>query len=58
MKKRFFQPIWKFEEIEKVKKAELKPDMKKLLFGIEQRFYTTPVGGEKRIANSVILLNA
>ena len=32
--------------------------MKKLLFGIEQRFYTTPVGGEKRIANSVILLNA
>ena len=33
-------------------------DMKKLLFGIEQRFYTTPVGGEKRIANSVILLNA
>lgn len=33
-------------------------DMKKLLFGIEQRFYTTPVGGEKRIANSVIPLNA
>lgn len=32
-------------------------DMKKLLFGIEQRFYTTPVGGEKRIANSVIALN-
>lgn len=31
-------------------------DMKKLLFGIEQRFYTTPVGGEKRIANSVIPL--
>ena len=31
-------------------------DMKKLLYGIEQRFYTTPVGGEKRIANSVILL--
>lgn len=32
-------------------------DMKKLLFGIEQRFYTTPVGGEKRITNSVIPLN-
>ena len=31
-------------------------DMKKLLYGIEQRFYTTPVGGEKRIANSVIPL--
>ena len=32
-------------------------DMKKLLFGIEQRFYTTLVGGEKRIANSVTPLN-
>ncbi len=31
-------------------------ELKKLLFGIEQRFYTTPVGGEKRIANSVIPL--
>ena len=31
-------------------------EMKMLLFGIEQRFYTTPVGGEKRLANSVILL--
>lgn len=29
-------------------------DLKLLLFGIEQRFYTTPVGGEKRIANSII----
>lgn len=32
-------------------------DMKKLLFGIEQRFYTTPIGGEKRIANSIISLS-
>lgn len=32
-------------------------DMKKLLFGIEQRFYTTPIGGEKRIANSIIPLS-
>lgn len=32
-------------------------EMKLLLFGIEQRFYTTPVGGEKRLANSVISLN-
>lgn len=31
-------------------------ELKLLLFGIEQRFYTTPVGGEKRIANSVIVL--
>lgn len=27
-----------------------------LLYGIEQRFYTTPVGKEKRLANSVITL--
>lgn len=31
-------------------------ELKMVLFGIEQRFYTTPVGGEKRIANSVITL--
>lgn len=29
-------------------------DLKLLLYGIEQRFYTTKVGNEKRIANSVI----
>ncbi len=32
-------------------------DLKMILFGIEQRYYTTPVGGEKRIANSVIKMN-
>lgn len=32
-------------------------DMKLLLFGIEQRFYTTPIGGEQRLANSSILIN-
>ena len=32
-------------------------DLKMVLFGIEQRFYTTPVGGKKRIANSVIAMN-
>lgn len=32
-------------------------DLKMLLYGIEQRFYTTPIGGEKRLANSVITLN-
>lgn len=31
-------------------------ELKMLLYGIEQRFYTTPVGGEKRLANSVIRL--
>ena len=28
-------------------------ELKLLLYGIEQRFYTTPFGGEKRLANSV-----
>lgn len=32
-------------------------ELKMLLFGIEQRFYTTLVGGEKRLANSVIPMN-
>lgn len=32
-------------------------ELKMLLYGIEQRFYTTPVGREKRLANSVITLN-
>ena len=32
-------------------------ELKMLLFGIEQRFYTTPVGNEKRIANSVIVFS-
>ena len=31
-------------------------DLKLLLYGIEERFYTTQVGKEKRIANSVIKL--
>ncbi|OQP62771.1 hypothetical protein A3860_26005 [Niastella vici] len=29
-------------------------DLKKLLYGIEQRYYTTRIGNEKRLANSVI----
>lgn len=31
-------------------------DLKKLLYGIEQRYYTTVLGGEKRLANSVLVL--
>jgi hypothetical protein len=31
-------------------------NLKMLLFGIDQRFYTTPVGDERRLANSVVLL--
>lgn len=32
-------------------------ELKMVLFGIEQRFYTTPVGKEKRIANAVLPLD-
>jgi hypothetical protein len=37
------------------KKFEIKSDeeLKYLLYGIEQRFYTTHIGNEKRLANSV-----
>ena len=28
-------------------------DLKHLLWGIEQRYYTTPIGNEKRVANSI-----
>lgn len=31
-------------------------DLKNLLYGIEQRFYTTPVTNEKRVANSITLI--
>lgn len=33
-------------------------DLKLLLYGIDQRFYTTPDGKEKRIANSVIKISS
>lgn len=40
------------------KKFEIRTDeeLKLLLYGIEQRFYTTPLSNEKRLANSVIAL--
>lgn len=37
-------------------KIETDDDLKMLLYGIDQRFYTTPDGTERRIANSVIRL--
>lgn len=37
-------------------RVESEENLKMVLFGIEQRFYTTIVGGEKRLANSVIKL--
>lgn len=42
---------------EKTFQVGTEDELKMLLFGIEQRFYTTPVGGEQRIANSVISFN-
>lgn len=30
-------------------------DLKNLLYGIDQRYYTTPINNEKRIANSIII---
>ncbi len=35
---------------------ENEEDLKMLLWGIEQRFYTTPIKKEKRVANSIITL--
>jgi hypothetical protein len=35
-------------------KIETDDDLKFVLWGIEQRFYTTHIGGEKRVANSII----
>lgn len=35
-------------------KIDTDDDLKYVLWGIEQRFYTTPIGGEKRVANSII----
>lgn len=37
-------------------KIEKDEDLKFVLWGIEQRYYTTPIGKEKRVANSVISL--
>ena len=38
-------------------KVSTETDLKLLLYGIEQRFYTTPDGRERRIANSIIQIN-
>ena len=38
-------------------KIDSEESLKNLLFGIDQRYYTTLVGGEKRLANSIITLN-
>lgn len=45
-------PDLKFNKKAFIIKSE--EDLKRLLYGIEQRYYTTPVKSEKRIANSII----
>ncbi|HEB4103599.1 TPA: ATP F0F1 synthase synthase, partial [Acinetobacter baumannii] len=43
----------KFEKSTKNFEISSETEMKFLLYGIEQRFYTTVYGKEKRLANSV-----
>lgn len=38
-------------------RIESEDKLKKLLYGIEQRYYTTPIGNERRCANSIIRLD-
>ncbi|QTC41320.1 hypothetical protein I7V34_19985 [Bacillus sp. V3] len=42
-----------FDEEESKFKIKNEDELKHLLWGIEQRYYTTPVGNEKMVANSV-----
>ncbi len=51
--KSYCQDSLEFDEENKKFKIESDGALKLLLYGIEQRFYTTPIGSEKRLANSV-----
>lgn len=46
-----------YDENKKFFRITSEDDLKKLLYGIEQRYYTTLLGNEKRLANSVMVLN-
>lgn len=46
-----------YDENQKFFRIKSEDDLKKLLYGIEQRYYTTLLGNEKRLANSVMVLN-
>lgn len=48
-----YYPHLKFEEKKGIFTVENEDEMKYLLWGIEQRYYTTPVTKENRVANSV-----
>lgn len=45
--------ILRFEEENSKFMISNDEELKHLLYGIEQRFYTTPFGGERRLANSI-----
>ena len=45
-----------FDEQNKTFSIATDDDLKYLLYGIDQRFYTTPLSNEKRLANSVLTL--
>ncbi|WP_027204471.1 hypothetical protein [Butyrivibrio fibrisolvens] len=51
-----YYPTLTYDEKNKVFTIGSEEEMKHLLWGIEQRYYTTPVTNEKRVANSVIQL--
>lgn len=50
-------PELNFSEVNKQFEIGSEDNLKNLIFGIEERFYTTQVGSEKRLANSVLKLN-
>ena len=52
-----YYPALKYEEKNKVFTIGSEDEMKYLLWGIEQRYYTTPVTNERRVANSVMQLH-
>lgn len=51
-----YYPALKYEEKKKLFTIGSEEEMKFLLWGIDQRFYTTPVTNERRVANSIMQL--
>lgn len=62
-KKQIFKYISKYcnnlEVDEKNKSFSIgsEEELKELIYGIEQRYYTTEIGNEKRLANSIIKIS-
>lgn len=54
---REYCPDLEFSEESSQFKISNEENLKQLIFGIEQRFYTTKVGNEKRLANSISKLD-